>query len=171
MQFAWKASPERPALESLPTKNAFGANVFGSWSLNMATAAKVLTSRSKLVPAAVVGRSSGWYGLKRALKAPSEMEREIRPAGRGLGGPHPWKTCIEAFMVTLGKLHPKFGRGRGRDSVSPFQLSCLCYLLRHLHTILLHVHYSIRNLHIDGIHDRFDVEGTLEPLRHHQHRV
>ena len=66
----------------------------------MAIPAPGLTNRSKLVPAAVVGRSSGWKGLKRALKVPSEMEREIRPAGRGLGGPHPWKTCMGINVAT-----------------------------------------------------------------------
>jgi hypothetical protein len=77
----------------------------------MVIPAKVLTSRSKLVPAAVVGRCSGWCGLKRALKALSEMERESRPAGRGLGGPHPWKTCVGARVSdTSGKSQ---GRSEG----------------------------------------------------------
>jgi len=51
-----------------------------------------LTSLSKLVPAAVVGRSSGLYGLNRLLKF-SGTEREDLRAGAGLGWPHPWKTC------------------------------------------------------------------------------
>lgn len=50
-----------------------------------------LTSLSKLVPAAVVGRSSGLYGLNRVLKF-SGTEREDLRAGAGLGWPHPWKT-------------------------------------------------------------------------------
>lgn len=157
MQFAWKVSPERPTLISLPTKIAFSANVFSYLPLNTAILAKVLTSRSKLVPAAVVGRSSGWYGLKRALKALSEMEREIRPAGRGLGGPHPWKTCIGASMIILREV-TSWAR---RCLWISLPVLWLPYLLRHLHTILLHVHNSIRNLHINGIHDRFNVERAL----------
>lgn len=50
-----------------------------------------LTSLSKLVPAAVVGLSSGLYGLNRVLKF-SGTEREDLRAGAGLGWPHPWKT-------------------------------------------------------------------------------
>lgn len=48
----------------------------------------LLTSLSKLVPAAVVGLSSGLYGLKRVLKF-SGTEREDLKAGAGLGWPHP----------------------------------------------------------------------------------
>lgn len=51
-----------------------------------------LTSLSRLVPAAVVGRSSGLYGLKRLLNT-SEIPRADRPTPVGLGRPHPWKTC------------------------------------------------------------------------------
>lgn len=46
------------------------------------------TSLSRLVPAAVVGLSSGVYGLKRVLNT-SAMPRTDLPIPDGLGWPHP----------------------------------------------------------------------------------
>lgn len=53
-------------------------------SLEIAALAQFPTSLSRLVPAAVVGRSSGLYGLKRALNT-SETPRAdlVIPAGLG----------------------------------------------------------------------------------------
>lgn len=48
-----------------------------------------LTSLSKLVPAAVVGRSSGLYDLNRWLMLLSDIERETLVGGSGLGCPQP----------------------------------------------------------------------------------
>lgn len=53
---------------------------------------RLLTSLSRLVPAAVVGRSSGLYGLKRALNT-SETPRVDLVIPAGLSWPQPWKTC------------------------------------------------------------------------------
>lgn len=47
----------------------------------------VCTSLSRLVPAAVVGLSSGVYGLKRLLNT-SEMPRTDLPIPDGFGWPH-----------------------------------------------------------------------------------
>lgn len=48
----------------------------------------LLTSLSRLVPAAVVGRSSGLYGLKRALNT-SETPRADLVIPAGFGSPQP----------------------------------------------------------------------------------
>lgn len=49
---------------------------------------RVLTSLSRLVPAAVVGRASGLYGLKRAWNT-SETPRVDLVIPAGLGWPQP----------------------------------------------------------------------------------
>lgn len=60
-----------------------------------------LTSLSRLVPAAVVGLSSGLYGLKRLLNT-SEIPRVDRPIPAGLGWPHPWNT----YNYQVGRHQP-----------------------------------------------------------------
>lgn len=53
------------------------------------------------MPAAVVGLSSGLYGLNRVLKF-SGTEREDLRAGAGLGWPHPWKTWKRHSWLYVG---------------------------------------------------------------------
>lgn len=45
------------------------------------------------------------------------------------------------------------------------------YLGRHLHAVLLHGHDGLRDLDVDRLDDRFDVEGSLQPVGHQEHGV
>lgn len=82
------------------------------------------------------------------------------------------------MLSGLRKVHTRNGTKRGALRHTTAQVTELHhvyhgpqYLGWHLHAVFLHVQDGIRDLDVDGIEHKFDVEGSSQPACHQQHRI
>ena len=164
VQFAGKVSPEKTLCLESSKSNCILSKCFQVFALK----------HSHCCPRAHQSVQTGASCCGGALLGMEGPEAGTEGAfWDGTGNPTSWEGL--GGSTSLENLHGQ-KRGHMRHSrlewAPPLQSrTCLPYLLRYLHTVLLHVHNSIWYLHIDGIHDWLNVERTLQPLSHHQHSI